>query len=128
MKKSEELKIAERHQNFRDQIPGIKELDEAKAEQDAFDTAYTLALNYGLGKFPDEPKSDLEALKAQYPMAAALLFAEEWSNSLSKTKAEIGLKAVENILDGADWKAEIENMKKQWRDHVYDRDHKTGRK
>lgn len=128
MKKSEERKIAERRQNFRDSIPGIKELDAAKAEQDAFDTAYTLALNYGIGKFPDEPKSDLEALEAQYPMAAALLLAESWRDSLSKTKAALGQKAVDNILDGADWAQEVEEMKRQWRQHVYNRDHKTGRK
>lgn len=122
MKKSEEYKIAERRQNFRNSIPGIEELEAAKAEQAAFDEAYKLALNYGIGKFPAEPESDLDALETQYPMANALLCAETYSNSHIAVKAEIGQKAVENILDGADWENEVKNMKKQWRDHVYNRD------
>lgn len=120
MKKSEEYKIAERRQNFRNSIPGIKKLEAAKAEQAAFDEAYKLALNYGIGKFPAEPESDLEALEVQYPMANALLCAETYSDSPNAVKAEIGQKAVENILDGADWENEVKKMKKQWRDYVYD--------
>lgn len=111
MKKSEEYKIDERRQNFRKSIPGIKELEAAKAEQAAFDEAYKLALNYGIGKFPAEPESDLDALETQYPMANALLCAETYSNSHIAVKAEIGRKAVENILDGADWENEVKNMK-----------------
>lgn len=128
MKKSEEYKIAERRQNFRNSIPGIEALEVAKAEQAAFDEAYKLALNYGIGKFPAEPESDLDALEAQYPMANALLCAETYSNSHIAAKAEIGQKAVENILDGADWENEVKEMKKQWRDHVYNRDRKGSEK
>lgn len=120
MKKTEEYKIDERRQNFRNSIPGIKDLEAAKAEQAAFDEAYKLALNYGIGKFPAEPESDLDALEAQYPMAVALLYAEMYRDSANAAKAALGQKAVNNILDGADWALEVEEMKKQWNKHFND--------
>lgn len=119
MKKSEEYKIDERRQNFRNSIPGIKKLEAAKAEQAAFDEAYKLALK-GFGKYPDEPESDLDELEAQYPMAVALLYAEMYRDSANAEKAALGQKAVDNILDGADWAQEIDAMKKQWRKHIDD--------
>lgn len=119
MKKSEEYKIAERRQNFRNSIPGIEALEVAKAEQAAFDEAYNLALK-GFGKYPDEPESDLDELEAQYPMAVALLYAEMYRDSANAAKAALGQKAVDNILDGADWALEVEEMKKQWNKHFND--------
>lgn len=119
MKKSEEYKIAERRQNFRNSIPGIEELEAAKAEQAAFDEAYKLALK-GFGKYPDEPENDLDELEAQYPMAVALLYAEMYRDSPNAAFAALGQKAVDNILDGADWALEIDAMKKQWCKHFSD--------
>lgn len=116
---NEERKIDESRRNFRDAIPGLKELEAAKAEQAAFDEAYKLALK-GVGKYPDEPESDLDELEAQYPMAVALLYAEMYRDSANAAKAALGQKAVDNILDGADWAQEIEEMKKQWRKHFDD--------
>lgn len=117
---SEERIIAERRHNFRDSIPGIKELEAARKEHTAFDEAYKLAMNYGIGKYPAEPESDLDELEAQYPMAVALLCAEMYRDSYNETKAALGQKAVDNILDGADWTQEIDAMKKQWRKHFDD--------
>lgn len=119
MKKNEENKIAERRQNFRNSIPGIKKLEAAKAEQAAFDEVYKLALE-GFGKYPDEPENDLDELEAQYPMAVALLYAEMYRDSVNAAKAALGQKAVDNILDGADWALEVEEMKKQWNKHIND--------
>ncbi len=120
MKKSEEYKIAERRQNFRNSIPGIKELEAARKEHAAFDEAYKLAMNYGIGKYPAEPESDLDGLEAQYPMAVALLYAEMYRDSPNEAKAALGQKAVDNILDGADLAQEIDAMKKQWCKHFGD--------
>lgn len=116
---NEERKIDESRRDFRDAIPGLKELEAAKAEQAAFDEAYKLALK-GVGKYPDEPESDLDELEAQYPMAGALLYAEMYRDSANAAKAALGKKAVDNILDGADWAQEVEKMKKQWRKHFDD--------
>lgn len=120
MKKSEDYKIDERRQNFRNSIPGIKELEAARKEHAAFDEAYKLAMNYGIGKYPAEPESDLDELEAQYPMAVALLYAEMCRDSHNEAKAALGQKAVDNILDGADWEQEIDTMKKQWCKHFGD--------
>lgn len=114
-----ECKITERRSTFRDAIPGIKEIEAARAEHAAFDEDYKLALK-GVGKYPDEPESDLDELEAQYPMAVALLYAEMYRDSANAAKAALGQKAVDNILDGADWAQEIEEMKKQWRKHFDD--------
>lgn len=119
MKKSEESKIAERRQSFRDQIPGLKEIEAARTEQAAFDEAYKLAMK-GIGKYPVEPKSDLDEMEAQYPMAVALLYAEMYRDSANSEKAALGQKAVDNILDGADWAQEVEGMKERWRKHFDD--------
>lgn len=119
MKKTEEYKIDERRQNFRNSIPGLTELEAARAEQAAFDEAYKLALK-GVGKYPDEPESDLDELEAQYPMAVAILNAEMYRDSANAAKAAFGQKAVNNILDGADWALEVEEMKKQWNKHFDD--------
>lgn len=116
---NEERKIDESRRNFRDAIPGLKELEAARAEQASFDEAYKLALK-GVGKYPDEPESDLDDLEAQYPMAVALLYAEMYRDSHNETKAALGQKAVDNILDGADWAMEVEEMKKQWSKHFDD--------
>lgn len=124
MKKSEEYKIAERRQNFRNSIPGIKELEAARKEHAAFDEAYNLAMNYGIGKYPAEPESDLDGLEAQYPMAAAILRAESYSRAANYRKASAGRKAVERILDGEDWEKAISDMEAEWHEatgeHMWD--------
>lgn len=124
MKKNEENKIAERRRNFRAAIPGLKELEAAKAEQAAYREAFARAVDSGDGIYPAKPKSDPAELSAKYPMAAAMLRAESYSRAANYRKASAGRKAVERILDGEDWEKVINDMETEWNkaasEHMWD--------
>lgn len=121
---TEERETAERRRNFRAAIPGLKELDAAKAEQAAYREAFSRAVDSGSGIYPAKPKSDPAELSAQYPMAAAILRAESYSRAANYHKASAGSKAVERILDGEDWEKAISDMETEWHEaaleHIWD--------
>lgn len=121
---AEERETAERRRNLRDAIPGLKELETAKAEQAAYREAFSRAVDSGDGIYPAKPKSDPAELSAQYPMAAAMLHAESYSCATNYRKASAGRKAVERILDGEDWEKVLNDMETEWRDatleHMWD--------
>ena len=111
---AEERETAERRRNFRDAIPGLNELEAAKAEQAAYREAFARAVDSGDGIYPAKPKSDPEELSARYPMAAAMLRAESYSRTSNDRKASAGRKAVERILDGEDWEKATSDMENEW--------------
>lgn len=115
---AEERETAERRRNFRAAIPGLKELEAAKAEQAAYREAFSRAIDSGDGIYPHKPKSDPAELSARYPMAAALLRAESYSRAANYHKASAGSKAVERILDGEDWGKAISDMEAEWQEAV----------
>lgn len=115
---TEERETAERRRNFRAAIPGLKELEAAKAEQAAYREAFARAVDSGDGIYPAKPKSDPAELSAQYPMAAAMLRAESYSRATNYHKASAGSKAVERILDGEDWEKAISDMEAEWQEAV----------
>lgn len=111
---AEERETAERRRNLRDAIPGLKELEAAKAEQAAYREAFARAVDSGNGIYPAKPKSDPEELSAKYPAAAAILRAESYSCAANYRKASAGRKAVERILDGENWEKAIGDMEAEW--------------
>lgn len=121
---AEERETAERRRNFRNAIPGLKELEAAKAEQAAYREALARAVDSGDGIYPAKPKSDPAELSAQYSMAAAMLRAESYSRAANYRKASAGRKAVERILDGEDWEKAISDMEAEWNEstseHMWD--------
>lgn len=121
---AEERETAERRRNFRSTIPGLKELEVAKAEQAAYREAFARAVDSGDGIYPAKPKSDPAELSARYPMAAAILRAESYSRATNYHKASAGRKAVERILDGEDWEKVIGDMEADWNEeankHMWD--------
>lgn len=121
---AEERETAERRRNLRDAIPGLKELEAAKAEQASYREAFARAVDSGSGIYPAKPKSDPAELSAQYPMAAAILRAESYSRAANYHKASAGSKAVERILDGEDWEKAISDMETEWHEaaleHMWD--------
>ena len=120
----EERETAERRRNFRAAIPGIKELEAAKAEQSTYREAFARAVDSGDGIYPAKPKSDPAELSARYPMAVAMLRAESYSRAANYRKADAGRKAVERILDGEDWEKVIGDMEAEWHEatseHMWD--------
>lgn len=121
---AEERETAERRRNLRNAIPGLKELEAAKAEQATYREAFARAVDSGNGIYPAKPGSDPAELSAQYPMAAAMLHAESYSCAANYRKASAGRKAVERILDGEDWKKAVSDMENEWREatseHMWD--------
>lgn len=121
---AEERETAERRRNFRDAIPGLKELEIAREEHAAYREAFAQAVDSGNGIYPAKPKSDPAELSVQYPMADAMLRAESYSRAANYHKASAGRKAVERILDGEDWKKVIGDMEADWNEeankHMWD--------
>lgn len=121
---AEERETAERRRNLRNAIPGLKELEAAKAEQATYREAFARAVDSGNGIYPAKPGSDPAELSAQYPMAAAMLRAESYSCAANYRKASAGRKAVERILDGDDWEKVISDMEAEWHEatseHMWD--------
>ena len=115
---AEERETAECRRNFRDAIPGLKELEAAKADQATYREAFARAVDSGDGIYPAKPESDPAELSAQYPMAAAMLRAESYSRASNYHKASAGRKAVERILDGEDWEKAISDMEAEWKEAV----------
>lgn len=115
---TEERETAERRRNFRDAIPGLKELEAAKAEQAAYREAFSRAVDSGDGIYPAKPESDPAALSTQYPMAAAMLRAESYSCAANYRKASAGRKAVERILDGEEWEKAVSDMEAEWNEEA----------
>lgn len=122
--KAEKRETTVRRHNFRSAIPGLKELEVAKAEQAAYREAFARAVDSGDGIYPAKPKSDPAELSARYPMAAAILRAESYSRATNYHKASAGRKAVERILDGEDWEKVIGDMEADWNEeankHMWD--------
>lgn len=116
--KAEERETTVRRHNFRSAIPGLKELEVAKAEQAAYREAFARAVDSGDCIYPAKPKSDPAELSARYPMAAAMLRAESYSCAANYCKASAGRKAVERILDGEDWEKAISDMEAEWKEAV----------
>lgn len=115
---TEEREIADRRRDFRAAIPGLKELEAAKAEQAAYREAFSRAVHSGSGIYPAKPQIDPVELSTQYPMAAAMLRAESYSRAANYRKASAGSKAVERILDGEDWEKAISDMEAEWNEEV----------
>jgi hypothetical protein len=124
VEKAEERETTVRRHNFRSAIPGLKELEVAKAEQAAYREAFARAVDSGDGIYPAKPKSDPSELSARYPMAAAMLRAESYSRAANYRKASAGRKAVERILDGENWEKAIGDMEAEWHEatseHMWD--------
>lgn len=61
---------------------------------------------------PIPDRSEVEALIAKYPRAAAYLEAERWSGSSEPIKVRLGSRACERILDGEDCNTVLEDISK----------------
>ncbi len=112
-KEEESRKRAERQAKI-DAIPGLREIRDAQnAQADyryrfnrSFEGKYAVG---GMGVGP-RPDVDVDALKAQYPTAAAYLRMEEKANSDNYELSWIGNKAIDALLGGMDYAAALGQM------------------
>lgn len=105
-------------------IPGLKEIEDAKAEwnewKKRFDDSFESENVAPLHKLPD---SDLLDLRRKYPQADAYLQMEALSNSEDYELSHIGKTALEMVVDGG-WKEAIAYAEKKQREfadkHLWD--------
>lgn len=70
------------------------------------------------GARPPKPiKGDVDALRVQYPAAAAYLRAESWSCASHDVKSTAGIRAMERIVAGEDHAQVMADMEREWTDH-----------
>lgn len=63
---------------------------------------------------PKKPDVTPAEVSAKYPRAAAYVKAETWSRAAHYAKAASGQKALEAIINGADYASAIEAMEAEW--------------
>lgn len=118
-KRAEAVRIGKEREARRAAIPGVKLIEKAREEWDKWHDDTVRAIDNGDGIRPAEPKVNIEALKEQYPRAAALLKAESYSRSTNYAKASAGSKARERIIDGEDYAKAIADMEQEWTDYCH---------
>lgn len=108
-------------------IPGLDILQDAicavnKYHND-FEKMMNDEFNDGVNP-PKNPNTDLNALRAQYPVAAAYLKAESWSRARHDVKSNAGSRAMIKIESGENAEAAIVEMESEWskncEEHMFD--------
>lgn len=118
-KREEAARIGREREARRAAIHGVKLIEKAREEWDKWHDDTVRAIDSGDGIRPAEPKVNIEALKEQYPRAAALLKAESYSRSTNYAKSSAGSKARERIIDGEDYEKAIADMEQEWTDYCH---------
>lgn len=101
-------------------IEGLDEIYAAIEEHEQHRAAFERAMYRGDGILPGMPKSDIKALYAKYPRAAAYIQASEYSNSENLTQMGIGIRAKERIINEEDCKKVLADMEKEWGDYCHE--------
>lgn len=122
-KRETERKARERQDKI-DAIEGLTELKSAIRELKDYYDRYNEAVENGYGILPVRPDIDLDAIRADYPRAAAYLRAENYSLSENDAKASAGAKALERIINGEPHETVIAEMENEWSkaamSHIWD--------
>lgn len=126
-KAAEEKRIRDERQAKIDAIPGLAEIRAAVRDEERYRHEFDKMMEDegNDGAFPPKrPEVSSDALKKQYPRAAAYLLAEEWKYSEHHVKAAAGESAIEQIINGDNCDAVIARMKKTFSDyceeHIWD--------
>lgn len=99
-------------------IAAIEGLDELKAARAAWVNYHQAKQEFERGEreFEDVPTynpGEYDALRKQYPRAAAYLEAERWISTGDPIKVRLGSRAEEKILNGEDPDAVLEYMSRE---------------
>lgn len=122
---AEQKRVAEERRAKINAIEGLKELQNAIHEAEAYQIAFSKFIeNDGIGECPVKPSADIDALKQTYPAAAAYVLAESWYYSSHYVKSAAGKSALEQIINGEDCTAVIKSMQNNWsaycEEHIWD--------
>lgn len=105
-------------------IPGLTEIQDALDAQEEWENKFSEYFdNEDCSKIPVKPDYNFEAAYKKYPQAHAYLLAEKESLKSNFELADIGKRALKEIIYG-DWEKAIANMKKEKDDfiarHIWD--------
>lgn len=116
-----ELRAQEERQAKIDAIPGLREIENARADlanwQQELSASFDGEGGGGVGVRP-KPKYDMDALYAKYPRAKAYLDAQDFAASENYAKSAAGQKALAAIIDGEDYERAISAMEAAWKGHI----------
>lgn len=108
-------------------IEGLSELHEALRKKAEFYQNLNRMMDdeNNDGVFPPrKPEVSPEEIAKKYPRAAAYVRAEDWSNAAHCAKASIGEKALDAIINGADYESAVKAMETEWSEycteHIWD--------
>jgi hypothetical protein len=98
-------------------VPGLRELEAAYSDRERyrreFDEMMEDGDNDGVNP-PTRPTADIDALRAQYPVAVVYLRAESWSLASHHAKAGAGRRALAAIREGQDYIQALATMEAEW--------------
>lgn len=105
-------------------IPGLKEIvdaiDDLTQWHEEFSRSFDERHGAGCGGLGvrAKPQYDLEAMRAQYPRAAAYLKMHNWSRKEFIEQAIIGKKALEKIINNDNWEQAVADAEKELDDYI----------
>ena len=91
-------------------IPGVKEIRAASQEYDDYREEFSRCMERGDGILPATPKTDLDALRKQYPGAVFVLELYDKTHSANDEISAIARKAYSALADGES----VETVKAQY--------------
>lgn len=123
---NQKARAAQDRQEKIDAIPGLAEREAAIEDISKWDEEFERNWergDSGVGLRP-RPQYDLDAMRAEYPRAAAYLAAESMSLSPNYIKASAGQKALNKIINGEDHVQALADAKAEWdayvQEHIWD--------
>lgn len=105
-------------------IPGLKEIEDAIEDltkwHEEFNRSFDERYGAGCGGLGvrAKPQYDLDAMRVQYPRAAAYLEMQDWSQKEFIEQAIIGKKALEKIINDDNWEQAVADAKKELDDYI----------
>lgn len=100
--------------------PGINELRAAYDDVERYHREFNRMMEDGDNDGVRPPRAirgDVDALRAQYPIAAAYLKAESWSFADHYAKSGAGRRAMERIISGEPYDVVLADMEREWSEH-----------
>ena len=104
-----------REYNLRTNVPGIDELKAAIAHNEEEQKRFSRTITSDAGKIYERDLIDVDALRAEFPRAAAYLEAESFCYSADYKKSILGKEAMEKIRLGEDCDAALSEMATAWK-------------
>ncbi len=100
-------------------FPGLKEIERARNYEEEDRRRFERMMERGDGYYKScKPEISSDALRKQYPAAAAYLRAQAYTRSNNIGKYSAGAKAIERLMAGENYKTVIADMEREWSAYV----------